>query len=277
MFISKLDKTLFVAFLLLVISGVNSCVSVPESRDSQSAPSPTTAQSVPIYTFQIVHTYIHDREAFTEGLVYEGGILYEGTGLYGKSSLRKVDLETGKVKKKYDLPAEYFGEGIAIYEDKIIQLTWKEKTGQVYEKNSFKLLSRFSYPTEGWGITFDGKRLIMSDGSSTLYFLDPRTFDITGNIKVYEKNISIIHLNELEYINGKIYANIWLTNNIAIIDPVSGQVIGWIDLTGILPSQELTAPVDVLNGIAYDTANDRLFITGKLWPWLFEIKLVAKK
>lgn len=270
-------RTLFVTLLLLALSGLNVCTSAPESGNNQAAPSPTKAPSVPTYTFHIVRTYVHDREAFTQGLVFDGGILYEGTGLYGKSSLRKVDLETGKVMEKYELPAQYFGEGIAIYQDTIIQLTWKEKTGLVYDKNSFKLLRRFSYPTEGWGLTYDGKHLIMSDGSSILYFLDPRTFSIIGNIKVYENSAPVIRLNELEYVNGKIYANIWQTNNIAIIDPGSGQVSGWIDLSGLIKPQELSAPTDVLNGIAYDTDNDRLFVTGKLWPWLFEIKLVVKK
>lgn len=270
-------RILFVTFLLLALSGLNACIFLPESGGNQAAPSSTKAQSVPIYTFHIVRTYVHDREAFTQGLVFDEGILYEGTGLYGKSSLRKVDLETGKVIEKYELPAEYFGEGIAIYEDTIIQLTWQEKTGLVYDKNSFKLLRRFSYPTEGWGLTYDGKHLIMSDGSSTLYFLDPRTFTIIGNIKVYENSTPIIRLNELEYVNGKIYANIWQTNKIAIIDPGSGQVSGWIDLSGLITSQDLSAPIDVLNGIAYDAINDRLFVTGKLWPWLFEIRLVAKK
>ena len=225
----------------------------------------------------ILNTYTHDRDAFTQGLVLENGVLYEGTGLYGKSSLRKVDLETGKVLQVHRLPSAYFGEGITILGDTIIQLTWQSKRGFVYDKNSFEVLREFTYETEGWGVTDDGKRLIMSDGTSTLYFLDANTFIVTGHVQVYDSNVTVANLNELEYIRGQVYANVWHTDSIAIIDPNSGRVTGWIDLSGLLPPKTDGMPIDVLNGIAYDTEAGRLFVTGKLWPSLFEIELVTKQ
>jgi glutamine cyclotransferase len=258
-------KSFFVSFLLVLVLGVSSCSS------------PVTTLSVPVYTYRIVNTYPHDQGAFTQGLAFENGVLYEGTGLYGKSSLRKVDLETGNVLQTYELPPKYFGEGITVFEDIIVQLTWKSKLGFIYDKNNFELLRNFTYATEGWGITHDGERLLMSDGTSTLYFLNPENFSTIGRIEVHENSSPITGLNELEYVKGKIFANVWPTDSVAIIDPHSGQVSGWIDLSGLLPSQYHSAPVDVLNGIAYDPANDRLFVTGKLWPWLFEIKLIVKE
>jgi glutamine cyclotransferase len=251
-----------------------SCSSIPEADGGKETKSP---QSVPIYTYVILNTYTHDRDAFTQGLVLENGVLYEGTGLYGKSSLRKVDLETGNVLQVHRLPSVYFGEGITIFGDTIIQLTWQSKRGFVYDKNSFEVLREFTYKTEGWGITNDGKRLIMSDGTSTLYFLDANTFIVTGHVQVYDSNVMVTNLNELEYIRGQVYANVWHTDSIAIIDPNSGRVTGWIDLSGLLPPKTDGMPVDVLNGIAYDTEASRLFVTGKLWPSLFEIELVTKR
>jgi len=183
-------------------------------------------------------------------------------------------LETGKVLQLYALPPQFFGEGVTVYGDEIIQLTWQSNTGFVYDKDSFKLLQTFNYPTEGWGITHDGERLIMSDGTSTLRFWDPQTYVEIGRIKVYDDDGPVVRLNELEYIQGEIYANVWQTNRIARIDPNTGQVTGWIDLAGLSP-QDSSQPVDVLNGIAYDAENDRLFVTGKLWPKLFEIKLIS--
>jgi glutamine cyclotransferase len=223
-----------------------------------------------------VNTYSHDRDAFTQGLAFDGGFLYEGTGLHGKSSLRRVELETGKVLEAYALPPEYFGEGIAIFGDTIIQLTWQSNIGFVYDKHSLERIGDFTYATEGWGITHDGKRFIMSDGTSTLYFLDSDTLQPAGHIEVYDNGTPVSNLNELEYIKGKVYANVWRTDNIAIIDPDSGYVTGWIDLSGLLPPETGGTGVDVLNGIAYDSENSRLFVTGKLWPWLFEIELVPK-
>lgn len=227
-----------------------------------------------IYTYTIVHTYPHDPNAFTQGLIFEDDVLYEGTGLWGRSSLRRVELETGEVLQIYELPDQYFGEGVTIYDDQIIQLTWKSRDGFVYNKDSFELLQTFKYQTEGWGITHDGENLIMSDGTSTLYFWDPETFEVVNQIEVYDDNGPVVRLNELEYIQGEVYANVWQTDRIARIDPQTGRVLGWINLKGLLSQEDLTQPVDVLNGIAYDAAGDRLFVTGKLWPKLFEIELV---
>lgn len=278
MFVVQLyGRSFIVPLLLLLVLGISSCSNVQESRGGEQTAGRITSLSAPVYSYRIVNTYPHDQDAFTQGLVFENGVIYEGTGLYGKSSLRKVDLETGNILQIYELPARYFGEGITIFEDIIVQLTWKSNTGFIYDKRGFKLLRDFTYATEGWGITHDGKRLIMSDGTSTLYFLNPETFRIIGHTEVYDNNLPVNRLNELEYINGQIYANVWQTNDIAIIDPQSGQVSGWIDLSGLVPSQYASTSIDVLNGIAYDTEKERLFITGKLWPWLFEIKLVLKE
>jgi glutamine cyclotransferase len=260
--------------LLTVLATTVSCVASPKANDGKYK---TTPRSVPVYSFTILNSYTHDRDAFTQGLAFENGTLYEGTGLYGKSSLRRVDLETGDMLQVHALPYEYFGEGITIFRDTIIQLTWQSNKGFIYDKNSFEILRDFNYTTEGWGITYDGKRLIMSDGTSDLYFLDPDTFRTIGHIEVYDDEKPVSNLNELEYVNGQIYANVWPTDSIAMIDPYSGRVTGWIDLSAILPPQDDRMPVDVLNGIAYDTRNNRLFVTGKLWPLLFEIKLVAKQ
>jgi len=235
---------------------------------------PDGSDVVPVYTYVIVNVYPHDRDAFTQGLVFKDGVLYESTGLYGHSTLRRVELETGNVLQVRELPAEYFGEGVTIYEDWIIQLTWLSNVGFVYDKDTFELLREFSYPTEGWGITHDGERLIMSDGTSTIYFLDPQSFEQTGQLEVFDGDSLVTRLNELEYIKGEIYANVWQTDRIARISPETGQVIAWVDLEGLLPAEDRLEPVDVLNGIAYDAENDRLFVTGKLWPKLFEIKLV---
>ena len=230
-----------------------------------------------VYTYQVVKTYRHDANAFTQGLAFENGLLYESTGLHGSSTLRKVEPQTGRVLQMYKLPAEFFGEGITIYRDKIIQLTYRSNVGFVYSKDSFKLLRRFDYTTEGWGITHDGKRLIMSDGTSTLHFVDPETFEQTGRIEVHDNNRPVSGLNELEYVKGQIFANVWPTELVVRISPQTGQVTGWIYLTGLLTLQDRTEQIDVLNGIAYDAARDRLFVTGKCWPRLFEIKLVPMK
>lgn len=231
---------------------------------------------IPVYTYKIVNTYPHDRSAFTEGLVFKDGVLYEGTGLHGYSTLRRVKLETGEILQIRELLPQFFGEGVTIYGNKIIQLTWQSHTGFVYDKYSFKLLQEFNYPDEGWGITHNGKHLIISDGTETLHFLDPETFEEVSQIEVSANDIPITRINELEYIQGEIYANIWHTERIARIDPLTGQVIGWIDLKGILSPKDDSKAVDVLNGIAYDAKNDRLFVTGKFWPKLFEIELIGQ-
>ena len=262
-----LYRICFLPLWLLTALVVSSCSSQPQS----------ISQPVPIYTYKIVNTYTHDRNAFTEGLAFNNGFLYESTGQYGNSSLRKVDLATGDALQLYKLPVEYFGEGIAVYDDTVVQLTWQSHTGFVYHKDSFGLLRQFSYPTEGWGITYDGNRLIMSDGTSTLYFLNPKTLESIGSIEVRDGDRPVNMLNELEYVNGKVYANVWRKDRIAIIEPQDGRITGWIDLSGLLQTQNYSGHVNVLNGIAYDAQADRLFVTGKLWPFLFEIKLVADK
>jgi len=259
---------------LAALATTVSCAAYPKAKDDEHKATP---RSVPIYTFTILNSYTHDRDAFTQGLAFENGTLYEGTGLYGKSSLRRVDLKTGNVLQVHTLPYEYFGEGITIFRDTIIQLTWQSNTGFVYDKNSFEVLRNFTYEMEGWGITHDEKRLIMSDGTSTLYFLDTDTFRTIGHIQVYDNDKPVDNLNELEYIDGQIYANVWPTDSIVMIDHHSGRVTGWIDLSGILPPQIDDMPVGVLNGIAYDATNGRLFVTGKLWPRLFKIELVTKQ
>lgn len=232
---------------------------------------------VPVYGYKAINAYPHDKRAFTQGLVFEDGFLYEGTGLVGRSTLRKVELETGKVVKGRKVGDEYFGEGITIYGNKIIQLTLRARVGFIYDKESFELLGQFNYPTEGWGITHDGKSLIRSDGTSTLYFLNPETFEQTGRIEVADSDGPVTGLNELEYVQGQIYANVWRTDRIARIDPKTGRVTGWIDLAGLLGTEARGQLVDVLNGIAYDADNGRLFVTGKLWPKLFEIELILPK
>jgi glutamine cyclotransferase len=233
-----------------------------------------SSDNTPVYTYAVVNTYPHDRSAFTEGLVYEDGVLYEGTGLYGNSSLRRVDLETGDVLQIRELSSEFFGEGITVYGDEIVQLTYKSHIGFVYDKDSFELLQEFHYSTEGWGITYDGEHLIMSDGTSTLHFLDPQTFEEVSQLDVYGNTGPVTNLNELEYVQGEIYANVWKTDRIARISPETGQVVGWIDLGGLLTAEDRSQPVDVLNGIAYDADNGRLFVTGKWWPKLFQIELI---
>lgn len=255
-----------------VFSATETAVSYPAA--TTTLPISETPELTPTYTYEILNTYPHDPAAFTQGLIYLDGELYEGTGLYGQSSLRQVDLETGTVLENSPIAAEYFGEGITIFDGKIYQLTWQNQTGFIYDQDSFELTGTFSYPTEGWGLTHDGSQLIMSDGTNNLYFLDPDTLEVNGRIPVQDQGTPIVRLNELEYINGEIYANIWQTNKIVRINPETGLVTAWIDLTGLLPPESLTQHADVLNGIAYDSENGRLFVTGKLWPLLFEIKLI---
>jgi len=230
----------------------------------------------PVYGYKIINVYPHDKTAFTEGLVYDGKILYESTGLYDNSTLRQVDLTTGRILKLYRLPDEFFGEGLTLWKDQLIQLTWQSGIGFVYNNKSFNQTGTFSYSGEGWGITSDGKRLIMSDGSDTLYFLNPDTFDDTGSIRVMENGNPVNQLNELEYIKGKVYANVYLTSRIAIISPETGEVTGWIDLQGLVDREDQLGNVDVLNGIAYEADKDLLLVTGKFWPELFEIKIQSE-
>ena len=243
------------------------------------------AAKVAEYEVEIVGTYPHDPQAFTQGLIFHDGFLYEGTGGSRKrgdefySSLRKVDITTGKVLKKFDLSDDYFGEGITILNDKIYQVTWHEKTAFVYDLNDFKLLKEFRYPGEGWGLTNDGTNLIMSDGTHVIRFLNPETFELARTITVFNENRKpIMRLNELEYINGEIWANVWQEDEILRIDPNTGQLLGRINLEKIAENEMRSSPdADVLNGIAYDAANDRIFVTGKLWKRIFEIKVKPKQ
>ena len=228
------------------------------------------ASSAPVARYEVVRSYPHDPDAFTQGLVFADGILYEGTGQNGKSTLRQVRLENGEVLKLHKLEDRYFGEGIALVGNSIVQLTWQSQVGFVYDKNTFQRTKTFTYTGEGWGLTYDGARLIMSDGTASLRFLDPVTLKETGRLLVRDGARPVLHLNELEIVKGEIFANVWTTDRIARISPKTGMVTGWIDLTGILSPRTGT---DVLNGIAYDAAKDRLFVTGKLWPRLFEIRL----
>jgi glutaminyl-peptide cyclotransferase len=225
----------------------------------------------PVDGYQVVRSYPHDPGAFTQGLVYVDGFLYESTGIEGESSLRKVRLETGEVLQIHRLDKRYFGEGLAAWKDRLIQLTWQTGIGFVYDRETFRLLRTFTYTGEGWGLTHDGTRLIMSDGSSFLRFLDPETFQETGRLQVRDGGRPVENLNELQYIKGEVFANVFQTDRIVRIDPKTGRVIRWIDLSGLLSPQDARG-VDVLNGIAYDAEKDRIFVTGKWWPRLFEIR-----
>ncbi|MEI8224886.1 MAG: glutaminyl-peptide cyclotransferase [Bacteroidota bacterium] len=223
--------------------------------------------------YKVINTYPHDSDAFTQGLVYDKGVLFESTGQITGSSLREVELETGRVIRQHNLDASLFGEGIALYRDRIYQVTWQNKVGFVYEKSTFNVINKISYATEGWGLTTIDDKIIMSDGTNILYFFEPEMFTVVSRIEVYDNERKVDQLNELEYINGEIWANIWNADLIARIDRVSGKVIAYIDLKGILPESERNPDTDVLNGIAYDQSDKRIFITGKKWPKLYEIRL----
>jgi glutamine cyclotransferase len=253
--------------LALIIAAVAASAQVPTI--------PPAGSRAPIYAYRIVHTYPHDAEAFTQGLEFVDGFLYEGTGINGRSSIRKVKLDTGDVVQRRAVGREHFGEGITVWKSQLFELTWQSQVALVYERNSFQPLRTFSYIGEGWGLTHDATNLIMSDGTPALRFLDPETFRERRRITVTDGAVPVKYLNELEFVKGEIYANVWTTDFIARIDPASGRVTGWIDLRGLLPVREQVGDA-VLNGIAYDAAGDRLFITGKLWPRLFEIKLVPR-
>jgi glutamine cyclotransferase len=223
----------------------------------------------------VLNTLPHDPASYTQGLIYRNGVLYEGSGLYGQSTLRQVALESGNVEKMIELPQQYFGEGITELNGRLYQLTWREGVGFVYDTETFEQLQTFSYPFEGWGLTHDGARLIISDGSPNLYFLNPESLQIVGQVAVTAENIPVPRLNELEYVEGEVWANVYQTACIARIDPASGNVVGWIDIAGILPVADLPGS-EVPNGIAYDPDGKRIFITGKLWPKLFEIAIIQK-
>lgn len=255
---------LFLASALLLVSGAQ----------AQDVPLVTTAAIPPVkLEYDIVATYPHDRAAFTQGLVYRDGFLYESTGLNGRSSLRKVNLESGEVVQRRTVDSKYFAEGLTDWKNRLIQITWQSGTALTYDLESFEGTGEFSYRGEGWGITHDGHKLIMSDGSATLRYLDPETHQETGTLEVTYEGKPLANLNELEFVRGRILANVWQSNSIVVIDPASGRVTAQIDLPNLLTASDRTTPVDVLNGIAYDPKKDRLFVTGKFWPKLFEIHL----
>jgi len=225
------------------------------------------------YSYKVVHTYPHDREAFTQGLFYDKGLFYESTGQQASSSLREVNIETGSITRQHNLDGSLFGEGITLFGDRIYQVTWENKVGFVYEKSTFKLINKIYYSTQGWGLTTMDNKIVLSDGTNIIYFYDPETFTVISKIEVYDNKEKIDSLNELEYINGEIWANIWMTDKIVRIDPQSGKVLGIIDLKGIMNDPDTDTNEKVLNGIAYDKAGNRIFVTGKNWPKLFEIKV----
>ena len=259
----------FVAIGLAAASRIDA-TSRPVADASAQARAATTRFDV-----RVVRTYPHDSKAFTQGLLYRDGFLYESTGLNGRSSLRKVKLETGEIVQRVDVEQKHFAEGLTDFGGRLYQLTYQSRLGFVYDLRTFAQERSFPYEGEGWGLTHDATRLIMSDGSASLRFLDPATLRETGRITVLDGPQPVRNLNELEYIKGEIFANIWQTDEIVIIQPGAGRVTGRINLRGLLPASDRTGVVDVLNGIAYDAAGDRLFVTGKLWPKVFEIRLVT--
>lgn len=242
---------------------------------SLSACAQGTASGVPVLKVEVVRRYPHDPQAFTQGLLFSGGKLYEGTGLYRRSELREVDLESGKVLRSRKLPDDVFGEGLALANGKLAQLSWTNHLGFEYDAASFAPTRTFTYKTEGWGLTFDGKNLILSDGSSTLYFLNPATYAVERRVQVTADGQAVDQLNELEFIGGQVYANVWQTDRIARIDPQTGRVTAWIDVSNLTREVNSQNGDDVPNGIAYDAAGKRLFLTGKRWPTLFEVKIVG--
>ena len=259
------------ATLLLCLTLVSGCNSAADGNRVQP-PSPPNAP-VPKYGYQIANIYPHDSNAFTQGLILVDGKLLESTGQEGTSSLRLVELGTGKILKKVDVPIPYFAEGLTVLNGKVYQLTWQHELGFIYDLQTLEKVGQFNYQGEGWGLTTDGQSLILSDGTSRLRFIDPSSFVVTRTINITDYKTPVDELNELEFVKGEIYANVWHDQRIAVIDPQTGSVKAWIDLTGLMPENELPDPEAVLNGIAYDQANDKLFVTGKLWPRLFEIKI----
>jgi glutamine cyclotransferase len=232
--------------------------------------------AVPVYGYEVVNTFPHDPEAFTQGLVFHDGALLESTGLERHSTLRRVELQTGKVLQKIDVPPYFFAEGMTLFDGKLYQLTWKGEKGFVYDPQTFQKAGEFTYTGEGWGLTHDADSLILSDGSNKIRFIDPADYHVKRVISVVDGNRPVLELNELEYVKGEIYANVWHQNRVARIDPQTGAVKGWIDFSGLLKPGDVTNEEAVLNGIAYDESGDRLFVTGKLWPKLFEVKLNQK-
>jgi len=264
-------------FLVLFSLGCTLPSKSSSSKDQAVVAEAVASRSAPVYTYDVLNSFPHDIYAFTQGLVFQDGVLVESTGLNGRSSLRRVDLASGNVLKKVDVSEQYFAEGLTIFKGRIFQLTWKAGKGFIYDSATFERSGEFSYSGEGWGLTHDDRSLILSDGTNEIRFINPENFSVERTIKVTAGGKKIDELNELEYVKGEIFANIWQDDRIARIDPNSGDVVGWIDLTGLLPPTDRTSQTNVLNGIAYDAAADRLFVTGKLWPKLFEIRLKLKE
>lgn len=241
-----------------------------------NTPPPPPAPEIPVYGYEVVKSYPHDPMAFTQGLIFDNGVFYESTGLHDSSYLRKVEIETGRVLQERKVPKEHFAEGLALLDGKLYQLTWQSHVCFVYDKESFQPVDTFNYYNEGWGIATDGTVLMMSDGSNFIRYIDPAGFQVQRVLGVFIGHTPVNALNELEYVKGEIWANIWQSDRIARIDPATGAVKGWIDLAGILPQNERTPQSDVMNGIAYDPKGDRIFITGKRWPKVYEIRLKEK-
>jgi glutamine cyclotransferase len=239
-----------------------------------AAPQPARRSTAPTWRHEVLRSFPHDPEAFTQGLLFRDGFLYESTGQNGRSSLRKVELETGKVVQRLSIGRQYFAEGLAAWRSQLIQLTWETNIGFVYDRATFKQLRTFTYRGEGWGLADDGSRLVMSDGTPELRFLNPETLVEIGRVRVLDGPTAVDDLNELEVVKGEIFANVWLTDRIAVIAPATGRVVAWLDLKGLMPAQPNSDAV--LNGIAYDAARDRLFVTGKLWPRMFEIRVIRR-
>ena len=262
--------------IALLLATNASCLAPSDDGAESTALQPQHPSEIPTYSYRVVHSFPHDPTAFTQGLLYDDGFLYESTGQYGQSSLRKVELETGTVVQLHQLDDRFFAEGLALFGNRLLQLTWRANKGFAYRLDSFELLTEFAYPTEGWGLTYDGELLVMSDGSATLYFRDPFTFAEVSRIAVVAQGRPVSQLNELEWVAGEVFANIWQTDTIARIDPATGQVSGWIDLTGLLSDADRRGSnAEVINGIAYDPEGERLFVTGKWWPKLYQIELVS--
>lgn len=264
-----------VALLILPVAACDDGNARPDDRGA--TPPVEAGPTVATFSPEVVRRYPHDAGAYTQGLVFHDGVLYESTGLEGRSSIRRVALETGQVSLKRDLDRRHFGEGIAIIGDRLYQLTWRSGEAFVWSVPGLESRGSFRYYGEGWGLTTDGTSLIMSNGSHRLQFIDPSDFSVTRTLDVRSAGSRVSQLNELEWVKGEIWANVYMTDRIARIDPASGEVVGWIDLTGILTRAERTGQEDVLNGIAYDAAGDRIFVTGKLWPRLFEIRLTPQQ
>jgi glutamine cyclotransferase len=261
---------------LLLVTSAAACSGDAPAADVKSAAAATGTASArtPTYTFDVVRSYPHDISAYTEGLLWHDGHLFESTGEKTKSNIREVDLQTGRVIRQHELTdTSLFGEGIVIFGDNLYELTWQSHVGFIYDWKTFTQKSKFTYEGEGWALTTDGTSLIMSNGTSVINFRDPKTFAVTRSLNVTDHDVPVSKLNELEWIKGEIWANVWESDQIVRIDPATGHVVGWIDLAGILSPMDRNGKEDVLNGIAYDATGDRIFVTGKNWSKLFEIKL----